>query len=433
MNIKEMRETRGILATRIRELAELANEEGRDFSAEEQGNWETLNEDYNRNTRAIEREERAAEVAADQTASYEQRIGHGDTTGAPIEHATGEVTAEDQGRALGAWMRCQSTKESRPEDLEACRRAGVNHLSPEFSFQLASGPELRGIEQRAQGIASGSIGGFTVAEDFSYRLETSLLQYGGPRMVADVIRTETGAPMDWPSYNDTGNTGELLAENTAATEQDLVFANTVLAPVKFSSKLIKVAQELVTDSSFNVSDELARALGERLGRIQSTFFTTGTGTSQPQGVVTASVKTVTAAGATILDTEVIDLLYALDPAYRKRDAVWMCNDSILSLIRRLQDSEGRFIWAQGLGEQPDSILGHRIITNSDMGTTFGSGDVSMLFGDFWYYKVRDVKEMRIRHLTERFADADQDAWVGFMRSDGRQVGGVGSIQALSHP
>jgi hypothetical protein len=92
----------------------------------------------------------------------------------------------------------------------------------------------------------------------------------------------------WPTVDDTANKGELLAENTEAGSQDVTFGQVTLKAFKFSSKLVKVSRELLQDSYFPVGAILRDLFVDRIGRITNDYFTTGTGTGQPQGVVTAA-------------------------------------------------------------------------------------------------------------------------------------------------
>jgi HK97 family phage major capsid protein len=106
--------------------------------------------------------------------------------------------------------------------------------------------------------------------------------------VATVIRTDTGAALPIPTSDDTSNKGAILGENTAASEVDVSFGQLVLDAYKYSSKYVLVSVEFLQDSSINVAEFIGKALGERIGRIQNDHFTTGTGSSQPNGIVTAA-------------------------------------------------------------------------------------------------------------------------------------------------
>jgi HK97 family phage major capsid protein len=129
-------------------------------------------------------------------------------------------------------------------------------------------------------------GGYLIPQGFSGQLEEALKWYGGMYQAAELVPTETGNPLPWPTVNDTAQVGELLGINTAAAAQDFAFGQVVIGAFKYSSKLVLVPIELLQDSFFDLNTFLARKLGERLGRITNTHFTVGTGGgAQPNGIV----------------------------------------------------------------------------------------------------------------------------------------------------
>ena len=151
---------------------------------------------------------------------------------------------------------------------------------------------------------------------------------------------------------------------------------------------------------------MAGAIGTRIGRITNAHFTTGTGSGQPRGVVTdASSGVVAAAGNTTAITyaNLVALEHSLDPGYR-RGAEFMFHDSTLKAIKQLLDTTGRPLWVPGVAvREPDTILGHRYVVNQDM-AVMAANARSILFGDFSRFFVRDVQDVQIMRLTERYAD-----------------------------
>jgi HK97 family phage major capsid protein len=280
-------------------------------------------------------------------------------------------------------------------------------------------------EQRALSVGTTTAGGFTVPQGFVYNLELALLQYGGVRQVADVMRTDSGNDMPWPTVNDTANVGELLSENTTVgSSVDPTFGQVVLKAYKYSSKLVLVSREILEDSAFNVAETVGKMLGERIGRIQNVHFTTGDNSAKPQGVVVASTLGVTAASATaIAADELFNLQHSVDPAYRQDPSCgWMMHDNILLAVRKLKDSQNRYLWEPSIQMGvPDKLLNYPITVNQQMQSSIATATRTMLFGALGKYKVRDVKDVRLMKLEERYADLDQVGFVAFLRSDGRML------------
>jgi len=435
MTIKQLLETRAKLAARIRQMADRINDEQRDFTAEEQDNWDQLNADYDSYTRRIDALERARDIDAELDGPSEPQPGreNRDTRRDPEGRDRPEVTDEHRNMALRAWMLSQRGESLDADHVEACRLARLNPNQRELVIPLnRRGRPLTDEEQRALSVVTGAAGEFTVPTGFANTFERALLAFGGVRAIARVMRTTSGETIEWPTLDDTGNKGSLLAENTAVGEQDLVFAQKVLGAYKYSSDLIKVPVELLQDSAFDVATMIAEALGERLGRITAEHFTTGDGSGKPQGFVPAATVGKTAASATVIAAdELIDLFHSVNRAYRD-NAQWAMNDLIAKVVRKLKDSDGQYLWQPGLqAGQPDMLLGRPVNLLEEMVATVATTNKTIAFGDFSKFIIRDVAAVRMRRLTERYADVDQEGFVGFSRHDSELIdAGGGAIKVL---
>lgn len=437
---KALRERRAPLAATIRQLAELVNTENRDFTAEEKPQWDQVNADYNALTRQIEIAERGELVAGDQDALVGDALaGREDKNGKPRGDGAQEVTEEHRAIAIQAWSRFQLGMTLTEAQENACKllrfNPGCSQLviplmgsSPYARFQRqyrAYHPSVamdRMAEYKAAlTIGSGAAGGYLIPpENFVRQLEINMLAYGGVRQVAEIMTTTGGERMGWPTADDTSNTGAQLGENTSiGASVDPTFAKVYWDAYKFSSKPVLVPYELLEDSAFNLVTILGDMLGERLGRITNTRYTTGTGAATPKGVVTASTLGVTAASATaIAADEIIRLEHSIDPAYRN-GASYMMHDTILLELRLLKDGEGRYLWQTGFNTgTPDTLNLRPVTINQDMQSSIATATKTILFGQFSKYKIRRVGQMRLYRLEERYRDTDQDGFIAFIREDG---------------
>jgi HK97 family phage major capsid protein len=175
-------------------------------------------------------------------------------------------------------------------------------------------------EARAQSSITGSAGGYTVPQGFYDQIIEAMKWYGGMRNVSFVFPTATGNGLPIPTSNDTNNIGELVGENVQVGSQDVTFGQANLGAYKFSSKMVLVPIELLQDSEFDIESFLAKKLGERIGRAQNSYFTTGTGINQPQGIVTGATLGKTGATgqvASVTYDDLIDLEHSVDKAYRR--------------------------------------------------------------------------------------------------------------------
>lgn len=270
----------------------------------------------------------------------------------------------------------------------------------------------------AQSVGTTTAGGHTTFPGFVQNLEQAMLQFGGMRQVSTILRTATGSALDWPTVNDTSNTGALLSENVQDSEQDVTFGNLTIDAYKYTSKIVRVSVELMQDSAFNMGGTLGSLLGERLGRIQNTHATTGTGSSQPNGIVTAATLGKTAASASALTMdELLDLQASVDPAYRS-NASWMFNDATRNAIRKLKSTDSVYHWQPGaVSGDPDRLFNDPITINQDMASITNSAK-TVLYGALSKYLMREVLGVTLVRMNERYADYHQVGFVAIMRFDG---------------
>ncbi len=204
-------------------------------------------------------------------------------------------------------------------------------------------------------------------------------------------------------------------------DEDVEFGQLVLNAFKFTSKKVLVSLELMQDSNENLADVIGAALGERIGRITNDYFTTGTGSSEPKGIVTAATTSgTTLAAKTPTYIELVATEAGVDPAYRP-GAGWMFPDTELQEIKKIvETTTGRPIWLPNMaGGAPDTILGYPYFVNQSMAAAASTGSgKSILFGQLSKYIVRDVRDVTLLRLDELYAEYYQVAFVAFSRHDG---------------
>ncbi|MFJ4712716.1 phage major capsid protein [Streptomyces sp. NPDC088785] len=371
-----------------------------ELSAEDRAAWDAALADVERLSADIERDERHQRLAAVDYSQVVQTVKEADD-----ERHGGPDKAAAYADAYRAWM-----------------RDGTTELSADQRTALRSG-WVDGKELRAAGVATGAAGGYTVPPEFRAKLVEAQKFYSSMRDVAEVITTESGATLPWPTNDDTANVGAILAENTQVTEQDITFGTKDVDAYVYTSKLVRVSLQLLNDSAFDLEGWLAKVLGRRIGRAQNAHFTTGTGSSQPEGVQTnATIAKTGANGQTTSVTydDAIDLIHSVDPAYRNSGrAQWMLADGTLAAFRKLKDGQNRPLWEPSVQVGvPDGLLGYAYTINTDM-PAMAANAKSILFGDFYAgYLIRDVQDVQLLRLAERYADYLQVGFLAFSRSDG---------------
>ncbi|MFO0802007.1 MAG: phage major capsid protein [Gemmataceae bacterium] len=412
---KQLQEQRAPVATLIRQMADRIGAEKRDFTPEERVTWDQANKDFDALTAQIDAV-RATEFVDDEFGERDRATlpGNEDTVsrrGVNREEASNVA----QATAIQAWVFRSLGLELTDQHKRACKVTGISPSRGQMVVTLPKRPE-----SRAMSVGSNSGGGYSVPTGFIPSLEKALKQYAAVRTVASVFRTEDGRSSPQPTTDDTGNIGERLDENTEVAYQDVTLGVVTFAAYKYSSKMVKLSQELLDDSALDFATELGTMLGERIARKQAVDFTTGSGSSQPQGIVTASTLGVTAASATaIAPDEIISLIHSVDPAYRQSpNFALMMADTTLAYIRKLKDGQGRYLFIPDTNSTGGRIHGVPVVVNPQM-ASIATGNKTVLAGDFSKFKIRDVNTVRFRRLEERYAELDQVGFIAFLRSDSR--------------
>jgi HK97 family phage major capsid protein len=323
-----------------------------------------------------------------------------------------EPQDEDQAKYRAAWasMLRNGTQDMDPDDRKILNAGRIN------------------LPKNAAGVGTGSAGGYAVPPEFREQFIQTLKFYGPMLQEAEVIHTDSGASMAWPTNDDTSNVGAILAENTAVSEQDVTLGTAAISAYMYTSKLVRVSFQLIQDLP-TFDSWLIDRLAERVGRILNAHFTTGTGSSQPNGIVTGGTVGVTGTGSFgtlgVFGTNgadgVIDLVEALDPAYGgSSNLKFMGHQQVRRALRKLKDTQNRYLWEISLQNGvPDSLLGYQYLVNNDMATPAASSK-SLLFGDIRAaYLARIVRELTTLRLTERYADFLQVGFLAFERADGQ--------------
>ena len=450
---KALREQRGKLIAEARQILDKASAEKRELDAAEQERFDKAHVDERALKAKIDRLESQEQAEADLKATITGKPGTEPVNGKTDREKEADAeaakapTAEDEALAFQGWLRRQTGREVTDEQRTAIKKCGVNPKSSEYGLGL--GRDYRKVRQQARMAAAmtganearalsaqlQTGGEYTIPEGFVNNLEMALLAYADVRAVADVMRTESGQDLPWPTVNDTTQKATFIAENTTVSEKDITFGQIIFHAYKSTSGVVLIPAELLEDSAFNLGNFVGEAFGIRFGRLQADAFTTGTGASTPTGIVTASTLGVTFASDTAIQAdELYTLKHSVDPAYRK-GAGWMFHDQTLLFIKKLKDGLGRYLWQASLANgAPDTLDGDPITINQSMaqiGTTLFK---TVLYGQFKKYKVREVNQMRVRRLEERYADSDQIGMIGFLRFDGNLLdAGTHPVKYGQHP
>ena len=266
-----------------------------------------------------------------------------------------------------------------------------------------------------------SEGGYLVPDEFERTLVEALEEENVFRTLAHVIKTSSG-DRKIPVVASKG-TASWVDEEGAYTESDDAFSQVSIGAYKLGT-MIKVSEELLADSVFDLEAYISKEFARRIGAREEDSFFNGDGKGKPLGILAAAGGAevgVTAASATAITAdEVIDLFYSLKAPYRK-NAVWLLNDATVKQIRKLKDTTGQYLWQPSLvAGTPDTILGRPVKTSAFMPTA-AAGAKTIAFGDFKYYWIADRQGRTFKKLSELYAANGQVGFMGTQRVDGKLI------------
>ena len=391
MNAKQLREKRGALVEQMQGMVAAAKAEGRNLSNEENEKFDAISNEVDELRSAAARIERSEELKKEMATKAEARAA-----------APAKVEARD---AFNAYLR------NGYENLNAEQRSAMN--------------ELRGTD--TQITTNDGLGGFLVPENWSDFVSATELFKSDIEKIATVIRTSNGQPFNLPANNDTAVVAAILGEGTAESVSDMTFTNVKFEPYTYSSKIVKVSNQLMSDNAFDLGSFVGGQLAQRLNRGINAHLTTGDNSSKPQGIVTGSTLGKTAASATAVTiAEILDLMYSVDASYRNASsAAFMMNSATLAAVRKLGFGSSNdfpvFVPAMEVGGV-DLLFGKPVYVNEDM-DGIATGNKSIIFGDIAQYYVHEAGGVQLLRLNERYADSLSTGFIAYRRVDGNVIQG----------
>ena len=399
-SIQDLREKRNTMAKDLRNLVD--NYSGDKWTAEINEKYDGLMADIDRLDTELDRIQKVMDLEAQNFSNLASRA---DRAGISADEA--KALAEGERRVLVAWI-----------------RGGDNALTPE---------QAQMVHQRLQNVRNlgtqvPSEGGFLSPDLVGDRLLVAMKAYGGMRESgAQILGTNNGNTIPWPTTDPTAEEGEIVGENAAVTEDDTItFGQVTIGAHMYSSKAVAVPFQLLQDSMYDIEGHIIGRLGMRLGRITNRHFTVGTGNAQPKGVVVCAGSGVV--GATGQSTSMKwdnlqELEHSLDPAYRQSGQCrYMFHDTTLLKLKKMKDGQGRPLWLPGVESlSPNTVNGYPYVINQDV-AEMAADAKSVLFGRFDYYVIRDVLGFLLFRMTDSaYTKKAQVGFLAFSRHDGNLI------------
>jgi HK97 family phage major capsid protein len=274
-------------------------------------------------------------------------------------------------------------------------------------------------------------GGNLIPTSFVRELYDYLEVYSGMRRTnATIITTTSGENLEFPRVN-SGGTAAGVAEGGTIAPVDPTFGKMTLGAFKFG-QLLQYSTELAQDSGVDLLGFAARDFGRALGRVTDNKYVLGAGSTEPTGLMavigTGHTGGTGQAGVPTFD-DLITLLYSVNEEYRANGAHWLMRDATAGAIRKLKDNDGQYLWqpSQQVGS-PDRLLGFPVVTDPNVAAT-GSNALSVAFGDFSAFYIRDVGQVRVERSDDFAFNTDLVTWRALLRTDSNLIDLTGAVKA----
>ena len=255
-------------------------------------------------------------------------------------------------------------------------------------------------------------GGYLVPEEYDNRLIQSLEGENIMRQLGHTLTTSGDHKINIAA---TTPAAAWIDEGGQLTFGEATFKQALLDAHKLHVA-IKVTEELLYDSAFNLENYILEQFGKALANAEEDAFLNGDGTGKPTGVFhQTNGGTYLTEVATLKADDIINLIHALKRPYRK-GAVFILNDKTIAAIRKLKDNNGTYMWQPSyqVGE-PDRLLGYPVYTSQF------APENKIAFGDFSYYNIGDRGTRSFKQLTELFAGNGMIGFVAKERVDGKLI------------
>ena len=333
-----------------------------------------------------------------------------------------EQNALTENESIRAWLR-GSAEYKRDNPFEINIDAARNERS--LLRQGYSASEARAIAWDTGSIASGVP--TTMARSLYENLEAFTVMLRAPTYK---FTTASGEQMKFPKTNAHAIATQVSGQGTTLAGTDMTFLSMTMDAFKYG-QLIKVSNESLTDAVFPLAEFVGRDIGRALGRVVDVDLTVGTGSGQPQGLmsVTTGSGTIATGGSLITPTyeKLVDLVYSIADAYRASPGVgWLMRDSTAGTLRKLRSDGGGTIgpvmWEPSVTNGlvngiPDRLLGYPVWTGANVAAQ-GSNARIIGFGDLNAYYIRQVGSVALESDASIGFASDETWFRGKLRIDG---------------
>jgi HK97 family phage major capsid protein len=297
-------------------------------------------------------------------------------------------------------------------------------ISPDGSWDKT--PEVKGA---MQGQSAGE-GGYLVPDGFLGTIIQKRDHYSWARQIGCTIIPTTLDVLKIPTESTAQTKFTVTAEEGTYSNNEPTIGQVSITVHKMT-KEVRVSEELEADEKTNLQGYFSDQFGRAWALADDYYFSTGSGTNEPQGVVTGGTAATAISGsATFTAAEVTAIPYTLHPAY-VANASWLMRPVTEGLIRAIQAGASAGIWMfqdwpQGSTGGRPTLMGRPVYHSGNI-AVFASGAKIAVFGDFSMYAIVQREGMVVTRNPYLYMASGQ---IGLFAKV-RQGGAVLQAEALS--
>jgi HK97 family phage major capsid protein len=229
---------------------------------------------------------------------------------------------------------------------------------------------------------------------------------GAANPFRQISRIETGVSNKWNGISSAGVSAEWKTENSAAADAAPTLAQPSITAY-LADAFVAASFEILEDTA--LANSLPALFADAKDRLEDAAFATGSGSSQPKGIVTAVTAVTTSrtsptTGGTFTTASRADVdavIEAVPPRFRSKSS-WIANYSTYGIIRRMDQYGGSSFWANLGANQPNELLGRPQYEAYSMVSTITTGSNILLAGDFSQYLIFDRIGSTMEYIPNTF-------------------------------
>jgi HK97 family phage major capsid protein len=250
-------------------------------------------------------------------------------------------------------------------------------------------------EEKALRVGSNPDGGYLVPQETDTAITQLMAALSPIRSIASV--RQVSANVYKKPVTKTGPEAGWVAETGARDETDTGVLDLLSFPTAELYAMPAATAVFLDDAAVDVGQWIAEEVNAAFAQQEGIAFVSGDGTNKPTGFLASStiaeaswewgklgyVATGAAGALPASDPSdvLIDLVYALKAGYRQ-NASWVMNRKTQSVIRKLKDDGGNYLWQPAATAGGKATLMGFDLVEAEAMPDIAANSLSIAFGDF---------------------------------------------------